>query len=128
MSIKKLTLEEACELTGNTMADILPWPNPTTPRQVAYNTLSGLEILIEAYNMVDGKKWVSDYSDDNQPKYRFWLEWDSAVSAFVFHDTFNGYSFAYTATGSRHDCRTREIAEFVATEHLDEWNKWHIKK
>lgn len=125
--IKTLSFKEACKKTGHHPVKSLPYPKPANKDEEAYNALKRLEILNEAYCMVRGKKWVVDYSNSNQAKWRAWFYFDSSLRAFVFDSTGDVYTFAYAGAGSRHVSRTSDIAEHMATAHIDEWNKWLIK-
>lgn len=125
--IKKLSFKQACTKTGQHPVKSLPYPKPANAEEEAWNALKRLQIYADAYNMVRGKKWVVDYSNDNQAKWRIWFCYDRALSAFRFGYTFHAYTFANSATGSRHVFRTEAIANHVGTAHLDEWNKWLLK-
>lgn len=127
-TIKTLSFDEACELTGRNAVTALRYSKPSTDEEKADNAIKRLEIFIEAYNMVDGKKWIPNYANSNEPKWRIWFVWDRALSAFRFSYTYIACSLADSATGSRHACRTDEIAEHVGTAHLDDWNLWLIKQ
>ena len=124
--IKTLSFEEACKMTGCDPVKVLPYQAPSNKDEEAYNALKQLEILIQAYNMQKGKKWIPDYSNRNQAKWRIWFFYDQSVSAFQFGDTLDGYSDADSAAGSRHACRTEEIADHVGKEHIKLWNKWLV--
>lgn len=126
-TIKKLTYEQAAEKIGIDPVKSLPFQQKNlTKKQEAYNALHRLETLIEAYNMQGKKKWIVDYGNSNQAKWRVWFIWDKAASAFRFHLTGHDYTDANSATGSRHAMRTNKIATHVGIEHLDEWNKWLV--
>lgn len=122
--IKTITLEEACELTGRDIKKSLLFPTPENSEEEGYNALRRLNIYIEAHNMVDGKKWVPDYENDDEEKWYILFEWDVAAAAFRFHYTFIGYSGAVTHTGSRHAIRTEELAEHIGRAYIEDWNKW----
>lgn len=124
--IKKLSFPQACKLTGNHSVNCLPWPNPTNEEQEAWNALKRLQIYAQAYNMVGGKKWIADYKNKSQAKWRIWFYYNDALCAFVFNYTYIVYTAASSATGSRHAFRTDEIAEHVGRQHIDDWNKWLI--
>ena len=125
-TIKKLSFKEACEKTGNDFVKSLPYSKPANQEEEAWNALKRLQIYAQAYNMVRGKKWKADYANDDQPKWRVWLKYDTSLSAFVFVHTNYDCTYALSATGSRHAFRTDEIAEHVGRAHIDEWNKWLI--
>jgi hypothetical protein len=125
--IKKLTFEQACEKTGYNPANCLPFANPKNKDEEAYNALNRLEIYIEAYNMEMDKKWVADYANSEQPKWRAWFRYDTSSCAFRFLFSTYDYTIAYAATGSRHSARTSDIAEHVGKAHIDDWNKWLLK-
>lgn len=124
MELKKLSFQEACELTGRDPKQALRYATPANSEEEAANALDRLKIFTEAYNMVDGKKWEPDYSNSNQAKWWAWFRYNSSLRAFVFDVTYDGFTDAYAGTGSRLVSRTSEIAQFIATEHIDDWNKW----
>lgn len=126
--IKKLTFQQACKMTGYDPVNCLPWPNPTDEGQEAYNALKRLEIYIEAYNMQGKKKWIADYSNRNQAKWRIWFIWDASAAAFRFLHTHFDYTSAGANTGSRQAIRTEELADHIGQAHIDDWNKWLVKQ
>lgn len=127
-TIKKLSFKEACEKTGEHPVKSLPYPKPANKEEEAWNALKRLQIYADAYNMVRGKKWIADYSNSDQAKWRIWFIWDKAASAFRFHFTFYVYTNADSASGSRHAFRTDDIATHVGIEHIDDWNLWLVKQ
>lgn len=60
--------------------------------------------------------WKANYADKNQPKYYVWMRYDTALCAFVFYYTHYVYTFAYSATGSRHVFKDAATAKYFVTQ------------
>lgn len=115
--------KDACAVEGTDPIKNLPYANPQNADEEHDNNVKKVKVIIRVLN----GGWKPDYSDGKQYKWYCWFRYDPSVSAFRFDDTDDAYTGANTGTGSRHTCRTDQIATHVGSEFIDKWNKWLLR-
>lgn len=73
-----------------------------------------LEIICKALN----EGWTPDWSDDDQPKYYPWFDFQGGRFVFLSVD----YSYASSCLGSRLCFRTHELAEYAGKTFINLYN------
>lgn len=114
------TFEDACEVVGITgimeKVNILPYRHPENTEEQALNAVKKLWIIAQALN----ESWTPNWNDTDEKKWYPWFKWEE--SGFGFSVSGYGYWYANTFVGSRLSYRTRELAEYAATQFKDLYN------
>lgn len=98
--------EDALEVNGRRVEDVLPYINPMNEFQEALNAVAMVWEFIEAIN----EGWIADFSNSSQPKYYIWWTWSG--SGLSYYDC--GITLASTDVGSRLCCESAKKAKHVA--------------
>jgi hypothetical protein len=106
------TFEDACEVLGVAPSDVLPTSKITNS---AVTAVAKLLIIAEALN----EGWKPDWQDSDQYKYMPWFE-DNTGVGLSFDDV--GYWNTCTGIGSRLCFKSRELAEYSATQFKEIYN------
>lgn len=110
------TFEDACKVLGinaqSSLPDVCSMEEKEGKAVLAFAQLS---IIRRALN----EGWQPDYSNSSQYKYYPWMKW-SAGSGFSFHDYDDDGTIS--RVGARLTYKTRELAEYAATQFKDLYN------
>jgi hypothetical protein len=116
------SFEDACGKLKLDPATILPDVScfPEKHRK-ALTAMAKMYLIAEALN--DG--WQPDWNNDDEYKYYPWfdLEYDKDdnPSGFRFLVTFYGYTYTYSAGGSRLCFRTKQLSDYCASTFIELW-------
>lgn len=104
MNIK--SLEDACRKNGTNPEEILPYKNPTTPKQVAMNGVAKVWEIVEAIN--DG--WVAD-----RTKLRWFpvFRWTETGLVFSSTNCECWFSLSFALVGAPFAIESDEKAEYI---------------
>ena len=106
------TVEDACKVLSITTTNVYD-ETIDTPHDAAYKQL---QVVIRALN----EGWKPDWKNASQPKYYPWFYMDETPNnsqGFLLSDV-RGYC-ALSSVGSRLCFRSRELAEYAATQFKD---------
>ena len=68
------SLEDACKENGTTLDEVVPFKNPTTPKQLCVNAFASMIEIIQAFN----EQQIPDWRNPNQYKRYAWWNMDGA--------------------------------------------------
>ncbi|WP_295675615.1 hypothetical protein [uncultured Mucilaginibacter sp.] len=115
--------EEVCEAAGINPIKSLPFPTPTTKKQVSCNGLFKLETIFDEFNRDEnGDIWEPNYEDKSEEKHYPWHEYVPSLRRFVYSRT--DYSHTYTALGARLATNTAPKAIAIGKNFNKEWNEF----
>lgn len=107
------TFEDAMEATGRTeMPDFSTFP---AEMRKHFEALFKMVVIVEALN----EGWNPNWDNGNERKFHPWF-WMSPGS-FAFYDSNCGDEVAAAGSGSRLKLKSRELAEYCATQFKDIW-------
>ena len=117
---------DACKVEGLDAKKVLPdfscYPKKDQKSMKAH---AKLVIIVRAANRLanNGKEWKPNFNDSTQIKYEAWFVMRGS-SGFRFYDCdcWNAYSFV----GSRLCFISSEVAEYVATTFIKEYNDYLV--
>lgn len=116
------TYEDACEYEGIKPLQLSDFDHlPVQDR--AYHYHDHRKVIIKrALN----EGWVADHSNPNQKKFYVWYKWVGSVRGF----SFGGFGFGrtYSFVGARHEFKSRELAEYFASQFIGEVDACFIIK
>lgn len=114
--------EKVCEAAGIHPVNSLPFPKPTTKKQVSANGNFKLQTIFDEFNRDEnGKIWEPDYTS-NEPKWYAWFEWSASAGGFVC--TFTFYTYTYTLLGARLCTNTDAKMTYIAKTFIKEFNEF----
>ena len=98
---------------------------PEKDRKAMFS-LHKITTVIEALN--EGHEF--DWNDYSERKYSPWFDMETygdapAASGFSFYDF--GYDITFSSVGARLVLRTRELAEYVGKQFLEDYRNWFKK-
>lgn len=122
---KLKTFEDACKILAldpeKVTPDFTAYPEQDVKSMQAY---AKLVIVVRAANMLDndGKEWIPDFSDWDQPKYEIWFRFDKGSSAFRYfvYDFWNTDS----CVSSRLCFKSRAVAKYIGNQFIDLYNEY----
>lgn len=117
-----ISLEAACKKNGTIPAEVLPFKDPTTPKQIAMNAVASIWEIIEAINSKEFKK---DYKN----RLRWFPVFKMTETGLVFSSTNFGYwdSNSDAAVGAPFAIESDEKAEFIGKTFISTYAQYIIK-
>ena len=107
------TFEDAMAATGRTeMPDFSTFP---AEMRKHFEALFKMVVIVEALN----EGWKPNWDDGSERKFYPWF-WMSPGS-FAFSVSYSVHEIAYAGSGSRLKLKSRELAEYCATQFTDIW-------
>lgn len=100
------SFEDACEVKGLMVEDVLPYITPTTKQQIRLNDVVMLDTIQEVLN----EGWEADYGDSGQRKHYAYFRFDDASGRFVFWHTLCEYDSSSSTDGARRVFKTEALA------------------
>lgn len=113
------TFEDACKIEGLDPEKVIPdFSSYPKQHRKSMEAHAKIVIIVAAANRLDndGKTWIPDYSNADEPKYEIWWLYDfgkkGVPSGFRFYD--RAYWSTYSAVGSRLCLKTWKTAKYIA--------------
>ena len=115
--------EDVCETAGIDPVKSLPFPNPTTKKQVSANGCFKLQTIFDEFNRDEnGVIWEPDYTNRYEAKWYPWHEWSASAGGFVY--TGANYTYPLTYLGARLCTNTDAKALYIGKAFNKEWNEF----
>jgi hypothetical protein len=111
---------DAFDANGVTMEEVLPYPNPKTPKQQWLNAVSTMDEIVRAIN--PGFFEQIDWTDRSQYKWFSWFKYRKASSGFRFFASGCDNVNTRSAGGSRLCSESDEKNKYIAEQFIDIWN------
>lgn len=114
------TYEDACEDQGITpldLSDFLFLPEIDQKHSFAAHKVN---TIIRSLN----EGWTPDFNNSSEPKYYVWYKWAGSGSGFSSYGC--GYDHVLSDVGARLHFKTRELAQYFATQFIKEVNEYFI--
>lgn len=112
------TFEDACEaLKFNDCTLSVATPSGSKIKRDVVSLAAYLKLTIIARALNEG--WEPNWADSNEYKYYPWMKYEAGSG---FSDSCCGGSATYTSVSSRLCFKTRELAEYAATQFKDIYN------
>lgn len=112
------TFEDAClaaKLQPGDNVNLILLYNGQNKDMISIQAYSKLIIIARALN----EGWEPNWADSNEYKYYPWMKYQAGSG---FSDSYCAYSHTCTSVGSRLCFKTRELAEYAATQFKDIYN------
>lgn len=115
--------EDVCRYNGIDPVASLPFPSPTTKKQVSCNGDFKLQTIFKEFNRNDDDTyWEPDYSNKSEAKWYAWFDWSPSLGALVYTNA--SYAGTGTLLGTRLCTNTDAKMTYIAKTFTKEFNEF----